>query len=278
MWNLILMFALAMLVGCAQPVLDIPEPSEGARASARATLDDTSLAPAPTPASGGPLDMKARLDAVLPNIKASAWEVCRELELESARCIEAFLAPVTFFVSRQEINAYANQHDEVGVFAGLVRELREEEIAAAVAHELAHIMFGHVQKKMKNALTGMAIAGGLAAVYAGYTRSDASTYGEDWMRTGMAAGSRAYSPEMEIEADRLAVYILKDAGYPSVAMRDVIVRLHRAKLPKRRGLFSLNRVGFLQTHPSNDRRIAHILAAVRDAESGVPLDAHVRSP
>ena len=29
----------------------------------------------------------------------------------------------------------------------------------------------------------------------------------------MELGSRAYSPEMEIEADRTAIYILKNAGY-----------------------------------------------------------------
>lgn len=42
------------------------------------------------------------------------------------------------------------------------------------------------------------------------------------------------------------------------------------------GLFGLRKVGFLQTHPSDHRRIAHILNAVRDAEVGVPLKVHVR--
>ena len=217
--------------------------------------------------------MKERLDSVLPDIRYATDQVCKRLNLEEARCTEAAFAPVTFYASKGELNAYADLYDEVGVFGGLAKISTEEELAAVVAHEFSHVMLGHVQKKVKNALAGMAIAGGLAAAYAGYTGTDASTYGEDWMRAGQVAGSRAYSPEMEIEADRLAVYILKEAGYPPTAMRDVIIRMHRAKPPKRRGLFRPKQVGFLQTHPSNDRRIAHILAAIRDAEANVPLTA-----
>lgn len=276
MTNLILFLGLAMLVGCAKPVLDLAEPEAEERATARMTLETTRLAPRPPPE--GPLDMKARLDSVLPDIRHATYQVCTRLNLKEARCTEAAFAPVTFFALSRELNAYANLQDEVGVFGGLAKISTEAELAAVVAHEFSHVMLGHVQKKTKNALAGMMIAGGAAAAYAGYTRTDASAYGEDWMRAGAALGSRAYSPEMEIEADRIAIYILHEAGYPPTAMRDAIVRMYRANPPKRRGLFRPKQVGFLQTHPSNDRRIAHILTAITDAEAGVPLKAHVRSP
>ena len=151
--------------------------------------------------------------------------------------------------------------------AGLLLEVRvEAELAAVLAHEYAHVMLGHVEKKTRNAMAGMAIASGLAGIYAAKTGANPEAFAESWQRAGALAGSRAYSPEMEIEADRLAVYILKEAGYPPTAMRDVIVRMHRIVPARRRGAFSPKRVGFLETHPSNDRRIAHILSAIRDAK------------
>ena len=274
--TLLLLFGSVMIVSCAKPVLDIPEPAEWQRAQAQTTLNYTSLTPPPAPS--GPLSMKARIDRVLPNIRFATSSVCIQLNLESVRCSEATNAPVNFVYEEQEINAYADQNDEVGMFGGLVREMgTDEEIAAVLAHELAHVMFGHPQKKMKNTLVGGAIAGGLAALYAAATKTDMSAYGEDWMRVGMRAGSNAYSPKMEIEADRLAVYTLKEAGYSPLAMRDAIVRLHRAKPPWRKGQSTSAKVGFLQTHPSDDRRIAHILASIRDAKAGVSLRDHAKA-
>ena len=149
----------------------------------------------------------------------------------------------------------------------------EAELAAVLAHEYAHVMLGHVEKKTRNAMAGMAIASGLAGIYAAKTGVNPEAFAESWQQAGALAGSRAYSPEMELEADRLAVYILKEAGYPPTAMRDVIVRMHRIVPARRRGAFSPKRAGFLETHPSNDRRIAHILSAIRDAKAGVPLKA-----
>lgn len=110
------------------------------------------------------------------------------------------------------------------------------------------------------------------------TRTDSSQYTQRWMTVAMIVDGRACSPEVEIEADRLAVYILSDAGDTTTAMRDTIVRMHRITPPKRKRGYSPSQVGFLDTHPSNDRRIAHILSAIRDVRAGVPVEAHAREP
>ena len=94
---------------------------------------------------------------------------------------------------------------------------------------------------------------------------------DTYQRLGIMAGSRAYSPEMELEADRLAVYILQEARYPGLAMRDALVRLHHLKTSPVASGALVGRVGFLETHPSDDRRIAHILSVIRDVAAGKPL-------
>lgn len=182
-------------------------------------------------------------------------------------------ADVYVFSREPGVNAYADQWNNVGVLGGLVELSGSDgEVAAVLAHELAHVMYGHVEKKFKNALVGAALAGGFTA----YAQNRGGYYDgralENAMALGATVGSRAYSPEMEIEADRTAIYILREAGFSTVHMRNFIVRMSRTKPAKSR-FFGLlpSRVGFLQTHPSNDRRIAHILLAIEDSANGVPL-------
>ena len=87
---LVLLFS-AGLAGCAKPVFDLTEPAAEERAAAQNTLDATRLAPSPAP--GGRLDMKARLDGILPDIRDATHQVCKSLKLEEARCFEAAFAP-----------------------------------------------------------------------------------------------------------------------------------------------------------------------------------------
>ena len=268
--------AVVGLSGCAQPLLDIPEPTEAQRTSAQTVLETTRIV---RPRGALNFDViLERLDRVPPKIGWASHKVCKRLKprMESLRC-GAALASIPRVLNGNQINAYADEHDNIGVFFGLVKAMQTDaELAAVLAHEFAHVMLGHVEKKAKNAAAGLLIGGALAGLYGATTYTDPSAYSESWMRTGMLAGSRAYSPEMEIEADRLAVYILNEAGYPPTAMRDVIVRMHRITPARKRGLSSPSRAGFLDTHPSNDRRIAHILSAIHDVRAGVPVEANAR--
>ena len=255
--------------GCATPVLNIAEPEESQRVVAKSVLDTVQLDAPPTSMEW---TQGAGLDRVLPVIRSAAFSVCTRMNLQSTHCDKVQTSSVTLYTGEKTINAYADQNDDIGVFAGLVKTMgKDAEIAAVLAHEFSHVMLGHVEKKTKNALAGMSVAAGLAAILAGATGSNLESYGEDWMRVGASIGHRAYSPEMEIESDRMAIYILHEAGYSPTGMRDAIVRLYRAKPVSRKRRFSSSRVGFLQTHPSNDRRIAHILSAIEDVLAGVPL-------
>lgn len=263
---------LAIFVGgCATPLLNIPEPTEQQLVEARKHLGNT--APSEFTLPGSMEALQTEFDKAAVRVISAADRLCREVRLHSsdARCSPILLRPQLY--RSQEVNAFADEHDRIGVYTGLLFNMRvRSEIAAVLAHEYAHVMLGHVQKKGSNTLTGMLVGSGLAVALASAsgTHLDDRTM-EAWQKLGVLAGSRAYSPEMEIEADRLAVYMLKKAEYPVTAMRDVIVRLHRLKTPNRSSGTSVGRVGFLETHPSDDRRMAHILSAVKDVLAGVPL-------
>lgn len=237
--------------------------------AARNILENANLGPSRPIARS---EMAAAVGRILPPVKFAAFEVCNELAQPRERCDLMRTARVTVYPDNAEINAYADSSDSIGVYGGLVETLgNDAEIAAILARELSHIMYGHVDRKMSNALIGLTIAGGLAA---GNSSGSGSHYvqqtTESITHLGAEIGANPYSREMEIEADRTAVHVLHRAGFPASAMQIALVRLSQARARRQDGTFS-GQVGFLQTHPSNDLRVAHVYSAVRDAESGVPL-------
>lgn len=85
----------------------------------------------------------------------------------------------------------------------------DDELAMVVAHELGHIVAGHVQKKKRNALWGAlggALLDGLAARYGGVDTRGAYT------EALAGAASRKYSQDFENEADAIGAEILAAAG------------------------------------------------------------------
>ena len=191
------------------------------------------------------------------------------------RCNAIWNAVPTIYTDDKVVNAFADEKDNVGLYTGLLNNMRlESERAAVLAHEYAHVMLGHVEKTQTNTLTGglllSGLVGGVAALNG--VKLDPRVY-TDMADIGMKLGRTAYSPAMELEADRMAVYILRTAGYPVAAMRDALIRLSRLKASPGTAMGSISRVGFLETHPSDDRRIAHILSVIHDNVTGVPLTA-----
>lgn len=260
-------FALA-LSGCSQPVLEIEEPDRELRESADSVLEFTAVDPARYVRREERLEAVSRV--ILP-VRAASYEVCMEIEQPQKRCDLMRSSLVNVYENDDRFNAFADAFDEVHMLGGMVSSSgNDDEIAAVLAHEFAHVMLGHVEKKMKNAMAGMVLAAGVT----GATMSQGARYDQrsinNILNSGYQVGARAYSPAMEIESDRISIYVLHRAGYDPSAMRDVIVRMNRLSVKARRGPFG-GKVGFLQTHPSNDRRIAHIMSAIDDAESGVPL-------
>ena len=85
----------------------------------------------------------------------------------------------------------------------------DDELAMVVAHELGHIVGGHVQKKKMNAFWGAlggALLDGLAARYGGVNTGGA------YSEALAVAASRKYSQDFENEADALGAEILAAAG------------------------------------------------------------------
>ncbi|WP_299351905.1 M48 family metalloprotease [uncultured Shimia sp.] len=124
--------------------------------------------------------------------------------------------------------------------SALISEVRNnDELAFVMGHEAAHHMMGHIGRSQNDAMAGAVIVGILAAA----AGADASVI-DAAMDVGATVGSRAYSKNYELEADRLGTVITHKSGYNPI-----------------RGVEYFNRIPdpgnqFLGTHPPNSQRIA----------------------
>ena len=168
--------------------------------------------------------------------------------------------PATFggyhflLLDSDEINAFAAPSGFILVAPGLLRcAASEAEVAAILAHEIGHVTARHglqaIKKSRVNAaLTSVAIAGFQMA-----TSDEAAklvgTFGDSIGDITATLVNSGYSREFEREADRLAVAILKEAGYDPWALVRVLQVMAKRVEPGH---------GFGKTHPDPADRIALI--------------------
>jgi predicted Zn-dependent protease len=162
------------------------------------------------------------------------------------------------------INAFAAPGGVVALHSGLILAADDpHEVAGVLAHEIAHVTQLHLYRAFEKAKAmtlpialatlGMILAGG----------------GDGDVITGALMSAQAMSAQMrinftrhnEIEADRIGIQTLADAGYDAEGMAEFFGKLNR--------LTRVNGEGppeFLRTHPVTVNRIAE----ARDRAANLP--------
>ncbi len=129
--------------------------------------------------------------------------------------------PYRFYVLDQPV---PNAHAVAGyvfVTRGLLALLEDEaELAAAMGHEVGHLVQGHAAQRAR------ARQGVLEAAVDATLASGSVNVGRSVAQDGLLA-LRRYSRDQELEADRLALTYLAKAGYRTDAMTSLIDRLRR---------------------------------------------------
>lgn len=264
-----LVLTAAALGGCAKPVTHMPQPSARSvqeMQTAFRTFDAGEREREVGPGQEAAYEAVAR---VWRRTMPAAERVCARYF--SGGCEAAFRSmKMVVHADSEEVNAYAALDGTLGFYGGLVRTTgNDDELAAVVAHEAAHILFGHNQKTARN--EGMGMLGGLLAGVA--VMAGTGVYGEgmqdmtdSFIKAGGAAGRVAYSPEMELEADHFAIFALAEAGYdPEKGGRIFVRMLRTAQADQEAGRRSF--VSYFRTHPADDHRLAmwqEGVARVRD--------------
>ncbi len=159
-----------------------------------------------------------------------------------------------FVIASPVINAFAAPGGFIGINAGLIEATTSEsELAAVLAHEIAHVTQRHLARSIElaNNMTLPALAGIIAAIALGIAGGgQAGVAAAAAVTAGQAQLQLNFSRSNEQEADRLGMQILYDSGFDPQAMATFFERLQQsqryfAKPPE-----------FLSTHPVTGSRIA----------------------
>ncbi len=172
-----------------------------------------------------------------------------------------------------QVNAFAAPGGLIMVTRGMLRSTQnEDELAAVLAHEIAHVQNQDGLKAIKTgrlntALTVLAVEG--AKQYGGSQVSELTRAFEDSIKdittTLMNDG---YSRGLEYQADAAAVRTLKATGYNPQALVDSLARM-QAVLAQHPG-------GFSQTHPSPQDRIDQLKPLVSGSTAAAAPAARQR--
>ncbi|MBA2627586.1 MAG: M48 family metalloprotease [Gemmatimonadales bacterium] len=158
------------------------------------------------------------------------------------------------------INAFALPGGQVFITQALLAKLQTEgELAGVLGHEIAHVVARHGAEHIAKAQLTQGLTG--AAVLATYDPNNPST------RTSAAVAmmigqlvDMKFGRADELEADKLGVRFMSDAGYDPRSMESLMKVLEESGGQRQPEFFS--------THPNPENRIARIREAIQEKYSG----------
>jgi len=171
--------------------------------------------------------------------------------------------PFTFFLLKdRQINAFATLGGYIGMNAGLILTAeREDEVAAVLAHEVAHVTQQHVLRGVERAQRDQLpiLLGMLGAIVLAQAAGGTSSAGASQAAIASAMGliqqrQINYTRSNESEADRVGIQTLARAGYDPGAMAGFFERMAQASRSNRGGQRE-STPDYLQTHPVTTTRI-----------------------
>ncbi len=164
-------------------------------------------------------------------------------------------------INSDEINAFAAPGGMILLTRGLVRLCENEaEIAAVIAHEIAHVEKKHGLRAIKksrltSALTTLTLAGASEAV-GGNLQKLTNLFSESISDITNSLMNSGYSRDFEYEADQRAAEIMAAIGYPSSSLVAMLKRMDSKLDP--------DGFDFAKTHPAPSKRIKSVSSKMND--------------
>jgi predicted Zn-dependent protease len=164
----------------------------------------------------------------------------------------------------ETINAFALPGGQIFITEGLLSRLKTEgQLAGVLGHETGHVVARHgaehiAKQKLTEGLTG-------AAVLATYDPNDPNSRGSAAVAAMIGQlVTMKFGRQDELEADKLGVRLMSEAGYDPRSMIDLMKILEESSQGNRPP-------EFFSTHPNPENRIARIEEAIKQQyPNGVP--------
>jgi len=184
------------------------------------------------------------------------------LALHSSRP-EIFAGYRFLALDSMEVNAFATPGGHILVTRGLLRFARsEDELAAVLAHEIAHVTLRHGIDSVKGSrlaelATEVALAAGMSS--GGEIAKFTAAFGDAISEIATTLIVSGYSQSYEFQADRTATFILKSSGYDPGALARVLSRMESA--------IKVGDAGFGATHPTPQAREEALASAAAEGKA-----------
>jgi predicted Zn-dependent protease len=161
----------------------------------------------------------------------------------------------TFVINDSMVNAFAGPGGYLGVFTGLILATNNEsELAAVMAHELAHVKQKHILRTLQRQKkqTAPMIASALASIALGLLNPALAAGALAATTSGFAQDAITYTRNHEHEADRIGIQMLYNADFNVDSMAGFF-----ANIQQRDRLYYTDHIPpILRTHPLDYERIA----------------------
>jgi len=160
-----------------------------------------------------------------------------------------------------QINAFAMAGGKVGVFTGLFKIAKnDDQLAAVIAHEIAHVTAKHVHEKLSQALA-VDTVGTVGAIGMGVSGAGGLTMTALSQAYGLTTGIGvlAFDRAKEKEADIIGLMYMARAGYDPQEAIKVIEALELESAGE------LHQPAMLSTHPTHPERILQMMDAMPKA-------------
>ncbi len=173
---------------------------------------------------------------------------------------------VVVFEDPDMVNAFALPGGKIGVYTGMLRFADDDDqLAAVVGHEVAHVLAEHGNERVSTALAAQGVLGALSAGWESNPQTKALVLGG--LGVGFDLGvARPHSRTQETEADRIGLMMMAAAGFDPRAAVDLWRKMDAEK--------SGAPPEILSTHPSSQSRVDDLSGLLAEA---VPVFERARA-
>jgi len=168
-----------------------------------------------------------------------------------------------FVVEDSQLNAFAVPGGSIYLYSGLMERAKStDEIAGVLGHEIVHIKARHMARSSGvDTISVLSLIGMLLLARTGAGAQAAGVVGQAVSATRQIA----YSRQLEMEADTLAVRYMASAGYDPKGALGFL-----KTLDQERALNPIDIPAYLMTHPITQERVANAELVIRSLNKSDP--------
>jgi predicted Zn-dependent protease len=160
------------------------------------------------------------------------------------------------------VNAYSAPGGYIFITSGALSRMEDEaELAAVLAHEIAHITEKHIVKDLNIRASDTSVAASLGRIVGGSSATAETAFAQAVDKAVEILFEKGFQQQDELDSDTISVQLLTTTGYDPTALARYLARLQQTlhEIPDEAA----------STHPPTEARLNH-LASLIEAEN---LDA-----